>query len=199
MENKNIKEPQKTDLEKQKAVPPAEDQKVDTLEQQPQESETLEPSESKPSAKEVSATPPREIVAEETGVISSNTKVIGDIGTEGHLAIYGEVEGNISARGDIIATGKIEGDITCSNLKMTGCQVKTNISVKEMVILDQNAKVEGKIQCKNISIDGNVKGDIDARGEVNIYKNAKISGSIRTKALGIESGAEIQGNVMVVK
>lgn len=141
----------------------------------------------------------RVAIVEENGIISSNTKVAGDISTEGHLAIYGEVEGNISARGDIVATGKIEGDIVCNNLKMTGCQVKTNISVKEFVILDENARVEGRIQCRNISIDGNVRGDIDASGEVNIYKNARILGNIKTKALGIESGAEIQGNVEVVK
>ena len=36
-------------------------------------------------------------------------------------------------------------------------------------------------------------------GLYNETKNARILGNIKTKALGIESGAEIQGNVMVVK
>lgn len=144
--------------------------------------------------------PPEGAVVEETGVISANTRVVGNIGTNGHLAIYGEVEGNISARGDIaVANGKIEGDISCWNLRMEGCVVKTNIIVKDQVVLGENTKVEGKIQCRDITIDGSVKGDIDAMGEVNIYKNARIIGNIKTKALGIESGAEIQGNLMVVK
>lgn len=157
---------------------------------------SVEPS---PEVKESEKSQPKEMVAEETGVISKRTKVVGDIGTNGHLAIYGEVEGNISARGDIVATGKIQGDITCKNLKMTGCKVKTNISAKDVVILDEEARVEGKIQCKTIFIDGTIIGDIDAQSEINIYRNAKITGDIRAKALGIEAGAEIQGNIMVVK
>ncbi len=138
-------------------------------------------------------------IVEESGIISSNTKVVGDISTEGHLAVYGEVEGNISARGDIVATGRIVGDISCSNLRMEDCQVKTNITVKDFVVLEGNASVEGRIQCSNITVDGSIKGDIEASGEVNIYKNARIIGNIKARTLGVESGAEIQGNLMVVK
>lgn len=141
----------------------------------------------------------KDIIIDETGIISEKMKVTGDITTDGHLVIYGEVEGNITARGNITVTGSVHGDITCCSLKLSNCQARSNLTVREKVVIDGGSRLEGNVQCGLLAVDGMIKGDIQAAEEINVYKNAKIAGSIKTKALGIESGAELQGNIMVVK
>lgn len=140
-----------------------------------------------------------ETVVDELGVVSKNTKIIGDIITGGHLAVYGEVQGNITAKGNVFANGKINGDIACDNLKRAGCNLKTNLTVKNNITIADDTQVEGTISGGKIMVDGIVKGDINASESVDIYANAKVVGDIETKALGIESGAELQGRINVVK
>lgn len=138
-------------------------------------------------------------IVNEMGMIAHATKITGDISTQGHLTVLGEVEGNIAANGNVIAKGKITGDISCDNLEISGCDAKTNLNVKHSVTIDEGTRVEGQISCGKIAIDGIVIGDIEAENEINIYQNARVKGNIKTKALGIETGAQLEGNVMVVK
>ncbi|MCI9639159.1 polymer-forming cytoskeletal protein [Anaerovoracaceae bacterium 41-7] len=136
---------------------------------------------------------------DETGVIAANTKVTGDIVTRGHLMIYGEVEGNVTAAGNITATGRISGDIACSNLKLTGCQLKSNLTVKENILMDADSKVEGRIFCSVLSADGTIKGNIEATSEVQIHSSASITGGIRTKSISVDAGAQLLGSMQVVR
>ena len=144
---------------------------------------------------------PREgiVPIDETGVIAAHTKVIGDIVTRGHLMIYGEVEGNVTAAGNITATGRISGDIACSNLKLTGCQLKSNLTVKENILMDADSKVEGRILCSVLSADGTIKGNIEAASEVRVHSSANITGGIRTKSISIDAGAQLLGSMQVVR
>lgn len=136
---------------------------------------------------------------DETGVIAENTKVTGDIVTRGHLMIYGEVEGNVTAAGNVTATGRISGDIACSNLKLTGCRLKSNLTVKENILMDAESKVEGKILCSVLSANGTIKGDIEATSEVQVHSSANITGGIRTKSISIDAGAQLLGSMQVVQ
>lgn len=137
--------------------------------------------------------------ADETGVIAAHTKVVGDIITRGHLIVHGEVQGNISAAGNVTATGKIFGDIICNSLKLSGCTAKSNLTVKDAVIMDGQAGVEGEIKCRVLSVDGAIKGNIEATDEISIHSNARIAGGIRTKSIGVEPGAQLSGSINVVK
>lgn len=138
------------------------------------------------------------VVVDETGTIAKETKVAGDITTKGHLLIHGEILGNINANGNIVATGKIAGDISCKNIKFSGCKAKTNVTAEEDVNIEKDTRVEGKIICNRISVDGMLKGDIEAE-EVSIFQTAKVVGSIVSKSLSMEPGAELQGSIRVVK
>lgn len=171
---------------------------TETLEEKPEivEKETTDQAQSSTVIEAIHV--PDEIV-NEMGVIAQATKITGDISTQGHLTILGEVEGNISANGNVIVKGRITGDISCDNLEISGCEAKTNLNVKHSVTIDEGTRVEGQISCGKIAIDGIVIGDIEAKNEINIYQNARVKGSIKTKALGIETGAQLEGSVMVVK
>lgn len=113
--------------------------------------------------------------------------------------IYGEVEGNITAVGNVSVTGRITGDISCANLKLTGGQLKSNLLVRENILMDVDSKVEGQVQCSILDADGTICGDIDAAVEVQVHRNADINGGIRTKAISIDAGAQLMGSMQVVK
>ena len=132
-------------------------------------------------------------------MIAENTKVTGDIVTRGHLMIYGEVDGNVTAAGNVTATGRISGDIAYSNLKLTGCRLKSNLTVKENILMDAESKVEGKILCSVLSANGTIKGDIEATSEVQVHSSANITGGIRTKSISIDAGAQLLGSMQVVQ
>ncbi|MGF6377057.1 cytoskeletal protein CcmA (bactofilin family) [Clostridiales Family XIII bacterium PM5-7] len=137
-------------------------------------------------------------IVDETGIIAKETKVTGDIATKGHLMIHGAVYGNISANGNVVVNGKVEGEISCKNIKFSDCKAKTNTTVEEHADIGKEAVIEGRITCKRITVEGMLKGDVEAE-EVCLYETARVVGSIVAKTLSMEAGAELQGNVRVVK
>ncbi len=142
----------------------------------------------------------REIVSEiidEMGTIAENTKITGNITTRGHLAVAGTVIGDISAKGNMIITGNVQGKISCSNLMLESCVLNTEINASECVVIKENVKVSGKIFCKDITVMGNVVGDISCSGNIGLSHNAVIHGNISASALGVETGAKIEGNVSI--
>lgn len=138
-------------------------------------------------------------ISDEVGIIAKDTRVEGDIITAGSLAVYGDVIGNIDARGDIIVAGRVDGSVKCSNLNLDGCKIKADLIVKKSVMLENNASLDGQIDCQSLSVDGQIKGNITAGEEVTIYKGSSVTGDIKAKTLGIEPGAQISGNISVVK
>lgn len=171
-----------------------EENKYETLETNVTPAEEVE--ESKPAEENVVID--EKAVVDETGIIAKETKVTGDITTKGHLLIHGEVLGNITANGNVVVTGKLAGDISCQNIKFSDCKAKTDVFAQGDVNIEKDTRVEGKIICKRITVDGMLKGDIEAE-EVSIFQTAKVLGNIISKSLSMEPGAELQGNIRVVK
>lgn len=133
--------------------------------------------------------------AERLGVISEDTRVTGDILTDGHLQIGGIVEGNVYAKGDINVTGKIKGRICCLNMESYG-QIETDeIEAKGRVILGEDMSIKGNVICRDAAISGRVYGNLFVSGNLTLSRSAVITGDIKTVAMSAELGAEINGNV----
>ena len=58
----------------------------------------------------------------ERNVIAKNTKIVGDILSEGDFRIDGSLEGNLTTKGRVIigATGVIKGNVSASNSDIEG-------------------------------------------------------------------------------
>lgn len=139
-----------------------------------------------------------QIVSDEMGVIAENTKIIGDITSNGHLAIAGYVEGNVDVKGNMVISGTVKGDIACNNLLIKDGNIITN-SIKStgIVQLDQTVHFKGKIYCNSISLAGEVIGDIVADDKVVLSSSAKVKGSITAKTIATEFGCVIDGKVKI--
>ena len=135
---------------------------------------------------------------DEMGIIAEGTVVHGSIRTKGHLAVAGIVEGNVRCEGNLMITGNIRGNIDCNNLVIESNDA-TPISVKAKgsVSLKEGANVTSNINCKHISVMGNLIGNIRAQGNVGINKTATVKGDIIASVLAVEPGAKLRGTIDV--
>jgi cytoskeletal protein CcmA (bactofilin family) len=94
----------------------------------------------------------------------------------------------------------IEGDI-CGreNLVIDG-SVKGNIEMEaHNFALGPNGRVEGEIHARNIRISGQMIGNINTQGKIEITKEADFQGDIRAKTISVENGAFFKGSVELIR
>ena len=90
------------------------------------------------------------------------------------------IVGNIKAEGDLVLNGKLKGNVEIGNHNF---------------ILGPNGRLKGNINGKNLIIQGQMQGDIDATGKVEITREAKFSGKITGKTINVEKGAFFDADV----
>ena len=88
--------------------------------------------------------------------------------------------GNIKAEEDLIINGKVEGNVEIKN---------------HSLFLGPSGRLQGKIYGLNVRIRGQMKGDIKAKGKVEITQEAKFEGKIKCKSISIEKGAYFHADV----
>jgi cytoskeletal protein CcmA (bactofilin family) len=90
-----------------------------------------------------------------------------------------KVEGDFKGEGDLVIEGVLIGSL----------QTKNNLKI------GTNAMIKAGVKANNIFISGKVKGNIIAKGKVEITGTAVILGNIIAQVISMESGALIQGNI----
>lgn len=91
------------------------------------------------------------------------------------------VEGDFKGEGDLVIEGMLIGNL----------QTKNNLKI------GQNAIVEAEIKANNAFISGKVKGNISVKGKIEITATAVILGDIKAQIISIESGALVQGKLIM--
>lgn len=94
------------------------------------------------------------------------------------------LKGELSGDEDLLIEGQFHGKIDLGN---------------HNILVDQQAKVEAEIRVKNITINGNVKGIINASGKVFISKEGQMQGDIKAPIISIMDGAQFKGSVKMEK
>lgn len=86
--------------------------------------------------------------------IAKGTTIKGTITAVGDFRMDGTLEGNITLNGKLVVgeSGLIHGNIICQNANIIG-QVVGNISVKELLSLNNTANVKGDILINRLSIE----------------------------------------------
>jgi len=83
------------------------------------------------------------------------------------------IEGTIFASSDIRIDGTINGSLHCSG----------------KVIIGQEGKIIGDIQCENAVIEGSFDGTLNVSSTLNVKETASIKGDINTNKLLVQNGA----------
>ena len=90
------------------------------------------------------------------------------------------------------------GDIqTKSNIRVE-CDVKGKILTSGRIVVSDQARVDGNIQCGSALVMGLVKGNIVSSGEVSLKMPAKVLGNILASNIDIEKGVVISGMYKIV-
>jgi cytoskeletal protein CcmA (bactofilin family) len=89
------------------------------------------------------------------------------------------LEGKLIYDGSVHADGRVEGE-----LRVTG-----NIDVAN------GANVKALLEGSNVSLKGQVEGQVTARDKLTLGRNARLSGDVQVRRLQIDDGATLNGHV----
>lgn len=87
-------------------------------------------------------------------IIGKNTKIEGNISSQGTMRIDGLVTGKVEVEGNLIVgeNSKIEADIKADNISVSG-EIVGNLTIKNQVQITSTGKVYGDIEVQNLIID----------------------------------------------
>lgn len=129
--------------------------------------------------------------------IGEETVVTGNIKTKGHIDVLGTVKGNVDAEGNVAIRSDINGNIKGNNIGLGTCVVTGNIDATKNILTDSESEINGNIKGSEISIAGQVSGDIKASNVIVLKRDAVLEGDIETDDLVVEPGAIINGKVTI--
>lgn len=94
------------------------------------------------------------------------------------------IEGNISFSGGLRIDGHVNGNITA-----TGDQ-------PGMLVISEQAKVEGEVRVHHVMVNGQVKGPIYADQSLELQPKASVTGDVHYQKLEMQMGAVVQGRLV---
>jgi cytoskeletal protein CcmA (bactofilin family) len=92
------------------------------------------------------------------------------------------VKGDISGTEDLLIDGLVEGLIQLDGRKLT---------------VGTTAKVMADINARDVVVYGYVKGNVRAKGRVEIKKDGSVIGNLTTAQIMIEDGADFKGSIEI--
>lgn len=93
------------------------------------------------------------------------------------------VKGDITTDSDIRIDGTVEGHIECAG----------------RVIIGQQGRVQGTINCANADILGTLVGNIEASDTISVHATGRLEGDMRTVTLAIEPKAYFYGSCLTLR
>lgn len=87
-----------------------------------------------------------------------------------------EICGNVRSSQSIVLKGKIEG----------------NLFSEHLVIVHKHAEVIGNVQCRNIELNGIVRGDISVADQANLGEGAEVDGHLTAARLRMHVSAVVK-------
>jgi cytoskeletal protein CcmA (bactofilin family) len=92
------------------------------------------------------------------------------------------VKGDITGTEDLMIEGSVEGQIQLDGRKLT---------------VGPAAKVAADINAREVVVYGYLKGDVRAKGRVEIKKDGCVIGNLTTAQIMIEDGADFKGSIEI--
>jgi cytoskeletal protein CcmA (bactofilin family) len=92
------------------------------------------------------------------------------------------VKGDITGSEDLLIDGSVEGLIQLDERKLT---------------VGTTARVTADIDARDVVVYGYVKGNVRARGRIEIKKDGSVIGNLKTAQIMIEDGADFKGSIEI--
>lgn len=92
------------------------------------------------------------------------------------------VEGNFIGEGNVVIEGTVQGTL------------KTQHNLR----IGKDAKVKADVEAANISLSGEVRGNVKVTERTELTATARVFGNLETKVLSVEPGAIIHGKLSML-
>jgi len=114
------------------------------------------------------------------------TAPTGAVRSDHETAFFGaklSVKGKVSGSGNLIVMGKLEGEFDLNG---------------ELVVAPP-AVLNGEIKAVNVTVSGNITGNLTAREKIHLEKSAVVNGRLSSPRLSVADGASFNGDVEMKK
>jgi cytoskeletal protein CcmA (bactofilin family) len=91
------------------------------------------------------------------------------------------IRGELVGQEDLIIEGTVEG----------------TISMEKSLTIESSGKIKADIETENITVKGEVIGNLVARDKIIIHQGARIIGDMKAPRMEIEDGAYYKGNIQM--
>src|SRR5271167_146026 len=136
----------------------------------------------KPDTPRVAAPEPRNLPTNKEGTDAMGTSDAKADRATGRLGSSLHVKGDIIGTEDLLIDGSVEGLIQLDERKLT---------------VGKSAKLMADINARDVVVYGYVKGNVSARGRIEIRKNGSVIGNLTTAQIMIEDGADFKGSIEI--
>lgn len=89
------------------------------------------------------------------------------------------LQGRLEIQGDLKIAGNVEGDLKASG----------------DVTVESTATIQAAIEGANVSVRGQVTGNVTARKRLTLGGSGRLNGDVRVSRLTVDDGATLNGNV----
>ena len=90
-----------------------------------------------------------------------------------------QIRGKLSGSEDLVVEGRVEG----------------NVALKNHLTIEQSGVVEADVEVRDLTVHGEMRGDIAADGTVSVTNTARVVGNIRAPRIILEDGARFKGSI----
>lgn len=90
-----------------------------------------------------------------------------------------QIRGKLSGSEDLVVEGRIEG----------------TVALKNHLTIEQTGVVDADVEVKDLTVHGEMRGDITSDGTVSVSNAAKVIGNIRAPRIILEDGARFKGSI----
>jgi cytoskeletal protein CcmA (bactofilin family) len=94
------------------------------------------------------------------------------------------IKGQILSKEDLVIDGAVEGSVEAQENRVT---------------IGPNGRVIANVKARDVVVLGQLKGNIEASGRVDIRKGANLIGDIRYAKISIEEGADLRGSLEMIR
>jgi cytoskeletal protein CcmA (bactofilin family) len=97
------------------------------------------------------------------------------------------VQGNLRFTEGLRIDGEVQGDVTCEN------------DARNILVISDNARVQGRVTAGHVIISGEVRGPIHATELLELQPKARVMGDVRYESLEMHPGAQVEGELKPLK
>lgn len=91
------------------------------------------------------------------------------------------LHGRLDIQGDLKIQGNVEGELKASG----------------DITVDSTATIQASVEGANVSVRGQVNGNVTARKRLTLGGSGKLNGDVKVGRLTVEDGATLNGNVVM--